>query len=261
MMNASNAVSAIGMKNDVGNGMNGRATPTVYRPAPLSDVCHFLGIEPLAVQDEEIRCAYLVAMEGSCVHKRGDKLENIYIIASGIAKTVCRREEQDFIGGFFLPGDILGLDSVDAMTYLSTTTALTDLLVLSVPYQVLLSYCRQHAVFDLALVRIFADRIADTTAFMEVMARARAEVKVAYFLRAFALRMGTPERPLAEFDFGISRRDIAVYLGVAYETLSRTLREFSDAGIIAITRNKLTIIDHSFLKGMCVGFAERLDAC
>jgi CRP/FNR family transcriptional regulator len=232
--------------------------PPVYRPAPFSDVCHYFGIDLGSERVEENRCAYLVAVAGTQVHQRGQRLENVYVVASGIAKSVYQEHGKEFITGFSFPGELLGLDGVDGLRYQSTVTALTDLLLLSIPYEVLLLYCRRYPAFDQALVRLFAGQMADIIGFTEVMARAKAEVRVAYFLRGLARRLGTTEKPLTEFDVGISRRDIARYLGIAYETLSRILRDFCTMGVIELSRSKLMITDYSVLQRMCDGYTDRL---
>lgn len=232
--------------------------PPVYRVAPFSDVCHYFGIELGAERVEENRCAYLVAVAGTQVHQRGQRLENVYVVAAGIAKSVYQEHGKEFITGFSFHGELLGLDGVDGLMYQSTITALTDLLLLSIPYEVLMSYCRRYPVFDQALVSLFAGQMADIIGFTEVMARAKAEVRVAYFLRGLASRLGTTEEPLTEFNVGISRRDIAHYLGIAYETLSRILRDFCTIGMIEISRRKLMITDYSILERMCDGYPDRL---
>jgi CRP/FNR family transcriptional regulator len=230
-------------------GNDGPTIPPRYRAAPFSDVCHFLGIAPAADEDVGTCCAYVEAAASTFVHRCGDRLEHIYIVASGVAKTVVQRAEEDFIAGFFLPGDMLGLDGVDGLAHPSAIIAVTDLLLLKVPYPVLRKYCKQYQTFDKAMMRVFADRIAGTTAFMEVMARARSEVKVAYFLNSLAVRLGTSCEPAEHLDFRIPRRDIASYLGIAYETLSRILHDFCELGMINLTRSKLTITDHVLLQG------------
>jgi len=228
------------------------------RVAPFSDICNFLGVTPVVNLDEDHCCAYVAAEAGTCVHHCGDRLEHIYVIASGIAKTMVPKENEHFIAGFFVPGEMLGIDGLDGLIYPNAIFALTDLLLLKVPYLVLLKHCKHYPEFDNALMRVFADRISGTTAFMEVMARAKADVKVAYFLSDLATRLGTACEPADHLDFAIPRRDIASYLGVAYETLSRILHDFCDLGIIAMSRSELTITDHALLQDICGGYAERL---
>jgi CRP/FNR family transcriptional regulator len=229
-----------------------------YQSAPFPDLCHFLKVMPVPKTARETNCMYTIAKAGTCIHRQGEILKNIYVVVSGAAKTSFVRDEDEFISGFALSGDIIGLDGVDGMTNVSTTIAVTDSLLLSVPYAELLKNCKDFPAFNRAMINIYADRIADTTLFMEVLAKARKEAKVAFFLTSWSIKLGTPGSLATDLDFILSRRDIADYLGIAYETLSRVLSEFCDMGMIQLSRNKLRIIDAIRLHRICSAYTEVL---
>ena len=45
----------------------------------------------------------------------------------------------------------------------------------------------------------------------------------------------------------MSRQDIGCYLGLAVETVSRTLTRFQDSGILLVKRREVEILDHDAL--------------
>lgn len=49
----------------------------------------------------------------------------------------------------------------------------------------------------------------------------------------------------------ISRSDLASYLGIAKETLTRTLTDFKEEGLIETCRNEIQILDHDSLQKIC----------
>ena len=46
----------------------------------------------------------------------------------------------------------------------------------------------------------------------------------------------------------MSRQDIGCYLGLAVETVSRTLTRFQDSGILQVNRREVEILDHDQLR-------------
>ena len=46
----------------------------------------------------------------------------------------------------------------------------------------------------------------------------------------------------------MSRQDIGCYLGLAVETVSRTLTRFQDCGVLMVNRREVEILDHDTLR-------------
>jgi len=65
-----------------------------------------------------------------------------------------------------------------------------------------------------------------------LLGRKTAKERVAYFLHALAVRSGSPDRPAIAIDIPMTRSDIADYLGLTTETVSRTLTQLKKAKII-----------------------------
>ena len=76
-----------------------------------------------------------------------------------------------------------------------------------------------------------------------LLGRMSAEQKLATFLLNFSSRMKQHHWNGSEFNLVISRRDIANYLGIAAETISRLLAQFRDDGLIDVNKRHVKIID------------------
>jgi CRP/FNR family transcriptional regulator len=48
----------------------------------------------------------------------------------------------------------------------------------------------------------------------------------------------------------MSRQDIGCYLGLAVETVSRTLTRFQECGVLKVNRREVEILDHASLRKM-----------
>lgn len=77
------------------------------------------------------------------------------------------------------------------------------------------------------------------------------EQKVAYFLIHISRVGGAQGSSPAVFNLIMKRSDIANYLSIAIETVSRVFRKFKDMGVICVERRKVSIIDFDALHTLC----------
>ena len=54
--------------------------------------------------------------------------------------------------------------------------------------------------------------------------------------------------PPRAFLLTMSRQDIGCYLGLAVETVSRTLTRFQECGVLRVNRREVEILDHDTLR-------------
>jgi len=167
------------------------------------------------------------------VFREGDPAEHVYTLMSGTVKlSKLLLDGRRQIIGFLFPGDFFGfgLDGV----YGYTAEAVTDV-----------ALCRfaENRLMRLAedmpeLGRRLTDRLVSELAFaqeqMLLLGRMTAREKVARFLLSLsrrAERRGEPATPIA---VPMSRLDIADYLGLTIETVSRTLTALKREGLVAL---------------------------
>ena len=75
-----------------------------------------------------------------------------------------------------------------------------------------------------------------------MLARKSAMEKVASFLVTLSDRIGTSRDGLTRWALPMSRADIADFLGLTIETVSRTLTRLRKAGVIAFDRAQTVLI-------------------
>ena len=76
-----------------------------------------------------------------------------------------------------------------------------------------------------------------------LLARRTAESRLASFLVSLSKRLGSRGFSKTEFNLVMSRHDIANYLGLAAETVSRLISKFQEAGILEVNRRRVVIRD------------------
>ena len=130
------------------------------------------------------------------------------------------------IGAFHLPGDIFGLENGDFHRF--TAEAIVDTTVRLVKRQGL----EREAKNDPAMVRNLLNMTTDNLRHVEnhllLLGRQTAPEKVA----AFLLEMNGRMKPTEAMALPMNRRDIADYLGLTLETVSRALSAFQRKGYL-----------------------------
>jgi CRP/FNR family transcriptional regulator, anaerobic regulatory protein len=172
----------------------------------------------------------------------GDEFHNVYAVRSGCLKTYTVDDEgREHIRGFYLPGDLIGLDAIFARHYPSNAVAVVPSEVCAIPYA--------------ALSRMVSDVPALQRSMMETISRQlcislalsgdfTAEQRIAAFLLYFYQRMH--RRGMTEgnsVQLPMPRRDIAGYLRLAIETVSRVLGRFEREDWIEVSVRQLRLLD------------------
>ena len=153
-----------------------------------------------------------------------------------------RRQIHRFAGA----GELLGLSGEH--TYGYSAEAVTDIVVRRHRMDSLDAAMSQDAEMRRRVLRALRDELAATRTQMMMLGRMSAVEKLASFVLAFADRAsatrGCVELPM-------TRSDIADYLGLTIETVSRKLNEFHAQGVIRLeTPNRVWILDHDRIEAI-----------
>jgi CRP/FNR family transcriptional regulator len=176
----------------------------------------------------------------------GDKLENLYVIKSGSVKTyITNHTGEEQILNFYGPGDILGLDGLPSNQHVSTALSLETSSACAVPL-----YKLEEAFDQLVphwLIEYAMDKLKQESKNINLLGKKNANTRIASFL----LKLSENQKMLGcsetEFDLSMSRDDIGNYLGLASETVSRTLTNMSRKGCVQLDRRHIKIIDSHHL--------------
>jgi CRP/FNR family transcriptional regulator len=147
----------------------------------------------------------------------------------------------------------MGLDALGRGQHACDATALTRATVCEIPMDQLEHVCAQLPALQHQLLRIIGQGINRDQTHMEMLGRRQASERMALFLHGLAERYRLLGRPGDQFVLPMSREDIASYLGMVIETVSRTLTKMQDEGIIAVRGRQLQILDKVRLEAMVHG--------
>jgi len=155
--------------------------------------------------------------------------------------------------GFYLPGEIIGLDAIHEKIHKANVVALDTSSVCGLSFDSVTEMARKLPDLQEELFRVMSLHIAELEA---SAADLSAEERIARLLCSLSARFASRGYSSREFNLSMSRRDIASNLRLATETISRVLARFQSAGIIRVNRKRVAILDEARLKDLA-----RRDTC
>ena len=209
-----------------------------------------IGGEDLQQLDEIVRGRRPLE-SGEHLFRAGQALSSLYVAREGAFKTVATNPDGDAqVIGFHLPGELMGLDALGSGRHACDSEALTRATVCEIPLDQLESVCQQLPVLQHQLLRIIGQGINRDQSHMEMLGRRQAPERIALFLHGLSERYQQLGRPGEMFLLPMSREDIASFLGMVIETVSRTLTKFQDDKVIAVRGRQVTILDRERLEAL-----------
>ncbi len=180
----------------------------------------------------------------------------IYAVRSGCIKTMTESANGDEqIVGFHLAGELLGLDGFADGAYSCNAVALETSSVCELPLDQLETLCHKLPGLQKQMRRIMGKEVSKDHKLLLLLGKMTADERLASFLLSLSTRMEERHWNANEFNLMMPRQDIANYLGMAVETVSRLFASFQNENIIEVDRRHITILDMGRLKAM-VGDGE-----
>ncbi len=181
------------------------------------------------LSDEEMRAvsqtmAHLSVKEAQVLFTEGDESKFLYVVISGCFRMVRVMDDgRRQIVGFVFPGDFLGMGDVSANTY--SAEALEPSLVCRFSNAFLAQMSERHPNIKNRLIAKGHTELHKAQDHIMILGKQSAEERVQAFFHMLTRQFKSKELYLP-----MSRQDIADYLGLRLETLSRTLSKLKQAG-------------------------------
>lgn len=223
------------------------------RTCALYELCLPAGIDgPGLVQlDAVVRDRRLVN-RGEALYRDGEPFTALYAVRSGALKTYVQNAAGDMqIIGFHLPGEILGFDAVATDFHVSYAEALERSSLCEVPFVRLQQVAREVPALQRQLLRVASREVANEHQHLVAMGKQQAQERLAGFLQNIADRYARLSRDNSSLTLPMSRADIANYLGLVVETVSRGFTRMEDMGVLAVNRKQVRILRPDLLASLC----------
>lgn len=215
-------------------------------------ICRSLRPEVLA--DLRRLAAMQRLQAGQPIFHEGDPARRVFMLTFGSLKIYTllpdgRRQ----VTGFMFPGDFLGI-SLEG-EYAFTIEALTPAELWWFTREAFDRFIEDHPAVERELYRMAAHELAAAQQQMVLLGRKTAAERLASFFLALLERQeGVLGRPERSFDLPMSRLDIADYLGLTKETVSRMVAELRRRGLIRLeSQNRVEVLDRERMAEMAGG--------
>jgi CRP/FNR family transcriptional regulator, nitrogen fixation regulation protein len=175
------------------------------------------------------------------IYGQGEAADYIYRVVSGAARTSkVLNDGRRQLGGFYLPGDMFGLEPGDEHTF--SAEAIADSKVLVIKRAAVLARAQRDSSLARELWTLTAQQLRRSQDHVMLLIKSAHE-RVAAFLLEMAERLADG----SAVELPMSRQDIADYLGLTIETVSRTLTHMENLATIEVASRRIVLRNRTAL--------------
>jgi len=202
-------------------------------------ICSALETDELA--NLEAIVSGVVIPSGKLLFDEGDKAEHVYNVTRGTIRLFkALPDGRRQITGFLLPGDFLGLSARDGYAY--SAEAVNDTELCRFPIRDLKHLFDRFPKLEARLLEVTGDELAAAQDQMLLLGRKTPVEKICSFLLNLSRRAERWSQPTSPVVLPMSRGDIADYLGLTVETVSRTFTKLKGEGAIELPESSRVIL-------------------
>ena len=222
----------------------------------FSQACLSEGMDKSALMDLHVLVEHVGPLHaGEHVFREGDVFEAIAAVRAGTVKTyVIDRDGHEQVLGFHLPGEVIGLDAIDGDRYPCNAVALDTVMLCRFSFPRISVLAARLPGLQQHLFRLMSRDIGRASL---LAGDYSADQRMAAFLvglsRRLAARGFSPDR----FQLTMARTDIANYLRLATETVSRVLKRFQHDGLIHVDRRELELLGRKRLEDLAASMLRQ----
>lgn len=218
----------------------------------LSDLCLPYGLQKTEVaQLASIVKSKRPLQADDMLYWQGHTCESLYAIKSGSFRSFITDEdglEQTI--GFYLPGELMGLDSFQHGRFTCSTIALETASVCELPLAHLNGLCAQIPSLQTQMMRVLGKEIASDQDKIILLGHRSAKERVATFLLMLSQRYKALGFSGTQFNLTMRRQDMANFLGLTIETVSRQLTYLSQQNVIQVKQRGIRINNLELLRAV-----------
>lgn len=238
------------------------ARSRIMRPSPIADdgneqrfcstcafgaVCVGRGVDKIGLAELHCLVEHVGPYRpGETIVRTGDRFGAIFAVRSGTVKTrLVDLEGRELVLGFHLPGELVGLNAIHPETYPCDAVALDTVEVCRFSFPALATLATRIPQIQQELFRRLSKDIGEASLRNQ---ESTADERLAAFVLNLSARYEARGFPPDALHLAMSRSDIANYLGLAAETVSRVLRRFQDTGLLDVDGRDVKLCNVAALK-------------
>ncbi len=208
----------------------------------FSRACLDEGLDKASLRDLHVLVAHSGPHPpGTHIFREGDPFRAIAAVRSGTVKTYrTGLDGRQQVLGFHVAGELVGLSAIDSDRYPCNAVALDAVHLCRFSFEQMAMLATRLPGLQKQLFRLISRDIGHAEA---LAGDHSAEERLAAFLVSLIDRLAVPLGALPRVALAMRRSDIANYLRLAPETVSRLLRQFQERGQVRVRKRELEVID------------------
>ncbi|MDY0022363.1 helix-turn-helix domain-containing protein [Arenimonas caeni] len=215
----------------------------------FSDACLSQGYSKSDLMDLHVLVEHVGPYhEGDHIFREGDEFNAIAAVRAGTVKTyVLDASGQEQVLGFHLPGEIIGLNAISEARYPCNAVALDTVMLCRFSFPKMALLATRMPGLQAQLFRLLSQDIGKAAL---LAGDYSADQRMAAFLVALSRRFAQRGFSATRLHLTMTRTDIANYLRLAPETVSRVLRRLQEDGLVKVERRELEISNPAGLEDL-----------
>nr|WP_038334831.1 fumarate/nitrate reduction transcriptional regulator Fnr [Kingella kingae] len=238
-------------------------TKTQCSNCSLKELCLPLGLN--AEEFEQVDAVIQQSKrlkKGEYLFHAGENFSSLFAIRTGFFKTaVSTQDGCDQVTGFFMSGELMGMDGIGEGNYTCNAVALEDSEVCELPFSRIDELSKHLPRLNLHFFRLMSREIVRDQNVMLLLGNMRAEERLAAFLLNLSDRLHHRGFAANDFILRMSREEVGSYLGLKLETVSRTLSRFNQEGWISVEHKHIQILRPDILQNLVSGHLQESGQC
>ncbi|MAR91089.1 MAG: fumarate/nitrate reduction transcriptional regulator Fnr [Pseudomonadota bacterium] len=187
--------------------------------------------------------------KGEHLFRASDPFASIYAVRSGTIKTYSVTEDgEEQVTGFYLPGEVLGIDGINTNVHSNSAKALETAAVCEIPFDKLEVLSAQIPSLQRHFFQLMSREIQADQQLIMLLSKKSAEERIASLLLSISARHTKRGLSASGFRLPMSRNDIGNFLGLAVETVSRVFTRLQKQGVIHVDGKEVEVLD---MQGLC----------
>jgi len=218
----------------------------------LSDLCL-----PYGLKENEVKLLATIVknkrplLPDDFLYWQGDECQSLYVVKSGSFRSfITDVDGNEQTISFHLPGELMGLEALNLEHFTCSTIALETSSVCELAISRFNDLCSKIPNLQMQMLRILSNEIAFGHELIVMLGHHSAKERMAIFLLSLSCRYGALGFSGTEFNLSMPRHDIANFLGLTAETVSRQLADLSKLGAITVKQRGIQINDLDLLKAI-----------
>ena len=215
----------------------------------FSQACLSEGMDKASLMDLHVLVEHVGPFHaGEHIFREGDPFEAIAAVRAGTVKTyVIDRDGREHVLGFHLPGEVIGLNAIDGDHYPCNAIALDTVMLCRFSFPKIAVLATRLPGLQRQLFRLLSRDIGRAALLAGDWS---ADQRMAAFLIGLSRRLAARGFSANRFQLTMARTDIANYLRLAPETVSRVLKRFQTDGLLSVDRRELELTNPDALEAL-----------